>query len=890
MTYGKKSKAKRSVTPEREVKIEEVAVPKYIIKKKSRVGLDESDDDPKAGAYVFYLDQLTIHKLGDEAMMERIKAPGIKWMGTTKDAFDFLTANKCDMGKESTGEPWCIVPSKQYPGIYFIGLRHDPDESSTIPYVLLTVDEIWLKSEYHQKQMYHELINDVKRICPQCLIVKSGSGVLQIRTEHPTPEQMALLELLPGIQKIGKPEPENPGKLCPDGAVWGAGGVPILGSQKALCLMSGGIDSPVAAYKMMIRGCHVDGVHYLNSTSETAAVMHKNRALAARLSLIQGTFTLRFIDIHELQTAIVGNVRSNNRTLVYKWFMLHLSAIMEDECKCLVTGDSLGQVASQTLANLAALYPGLRKPVLPPLMGLNKREIINIATKLGTYDASIIQAADCCQFMMQKNLANLCIDEWMLRGEIAKILRTNSVQKLHVTVDTFREGKLVSTTIEEFPFAEKVPTLCDIIDPEGAMRLGSLRRRRPRDDSAGDENEKSEVSSQGMSADTDEAPEKKFLPDDDQYNLAKKYFGDDSATKTKATPKATPEPAPRGRIFFDAAAGTMPAKEAVRAAINAPHGNPNSMHGSGRAARMAIERVRSQLGSLLGLPSSNIIFTSGGTESNNIALNGCRVDREAWSHSSTKGNLPEDQAHDPSIPLVKVVDLVHHETASIAPQSALKRPEGGRLHVDACQALGKIDIRDFDLSEVDTMTINSHKCHGPSGVGALYVRDLKSLKPLGAGGQQEQGIRPGTENVEGIVGFGAALELAEKHLLSLKMNPNVVPIHRQVEQFLCHELRSLGFTVNHRGPTSGYIIHATMPSGCKMTNMDFVTALSTKHQVEIGTGSACNTNTENTTTYETLGISPIPLKRSVRFSYDRYVSSADATVVIEAVKAVLSSR
>jgi cysteine desulfurase len=280
------------------------------------------------------------------------------------------------------------------------------------------------------------------------------------------------------------------------------------------------------------------------------------------------------------------------------------------------------------------------------------------------------------------------------------------------------------------------------------------------------------------------------------------------------------------------------------------------------------------LAAAIGVPSQNIIFTSGGTESNCLALNGYQVvEREVWCHASTTGIPPNEiNRGTQERPKVRVVDLVNHETGSI--NRNLKRPVGGRLHVDASQALGKVSFKDFDLSEVDTMTITAHKMNGPLGIGALYVRDFRTLFPLGYGGKQEGGYRPGSENVPAIVGWGAALKLDRSRSQ-----------HKNIENYLASRLETLGCTINKRGETSGFIVHATLPEG--YNNVDVVTQLSVNYNIEIGTGSSCKSSEDNTTVYEVLGITPAPIKRSIRLSYDFLATIEQAEKVIEAMRRVL---
>ncbi|CCW66254.1 unnamed protein product [Phytomonas sp. Hart1] len=314
-----------------------------------------------------------------------------------------------------------------------------------------------------------------------------------------------------------------------------------------------------------------------------------------------------------------------------------------------------------------------------------------------------------------------------------------------------------------------------------------------------------------------------------------------------------------------------------RAMRRAPEGNPTSLHETGRAARMAMEKVRVALAEAMGLPANEIIFTGGGTESNNIALQGYRVLREEWSHSSTKGPQRMDDAiekkNGDEETVVRVVDLVNHETGSISRE--FKRPPNGRLHVDASQAFLKIDFRSLDLSEVDSMTVTAHKINGPIGIAALYLRGLKCHK-LYSGGSQEKGIRPGTENLPAIIGFGAALKLDRSHSQ-----------HREIEAFVGKELEALGCELNRRGETSGFIVHATLPAG--YDNTEVVSLLSTKYRVEIGTGSACNSGVLNTTVYDTLGKLPEP-RRSIRLSWDCYNTMEEAERVMGAFSKVLAEK
>jgi cysteine desulfurase len=332
-------------------------------------------------------------------------------------------------------------------------------------------------------------------------------------------------------------------------------------------------------------------------------------------------------------------------------------------------------------------------------------------------------------------------------------------------------------------------------------------------------------------------------------------------------------------VNLDCAAGTEVHRSVHAAMLRAPHGNPSTLHASGRAARMAIEQVRADVATALGVSVTDLIFTSGGTESNRIAIHGYRVvNRAAWMHASTQDDKG-DVAADDGRPTIMVMDAVNHETGSI--NVVTERPAGvQRLHVDACQAFLKMDLKKY-IDVVDSMSITAHKINGPIGCGVLYVRNLKqalengSITPLFVGGVQESKLRPGTENTPAIVGLGAALRLNRAG-----------SVHEQIDALVTSALCDMGCVINRRGTSSGFICHATIPAG--VNNVDVVTFLSAVHNVEIGTGSACKSGEVNHTgVYETLGIYPIPEKRSIRLSWDHFTSLTEVERGLQALGTAL---
>ena len=183
--------------------------------------------------------------------------------------------------------------------------------------------------------------------------------------------------------------------------ITGVGGLPVGSTSKVICSLSGGLDSPVAGYMMMKRGCEVVFVHIYNNSLVKEEVKNKIKMLVNQLTKFQGKSKLYVVPFSDIQKEIIANVPSTHRMIIYRRYMFKImNQIARDErAKGIVTGDSLGQVASQTLDNIACIYKASYIPILPPLIGMNKDEIIEIAKKIGTYEASIIPYPDCCSFM-----------------------------------------------------------------------------------------------------------------------------------------------------------------------------------------------------------------------------------------------------------------------------------------------------------------------------------------------------------------------------------------------------------------------------------------------------------------------------------------------------------
>ncbi|WP_242448581.1 cysteine desulfurase family protein [Cellulomonas sp. WB94] len=255
-------------------------------------------------------------------------------------------------------------------------------------------------------------------------------------------------------------------------------------------------------------------------------------------------------------------------------------------------------------------------------------------------------------------------------------------------------------------------------------------------------------------------------------------------------------------IYLDHNA-TTPVAEQVLAAmlpyLTQAFGNPSSPHSLGRRAAEAVEVAREQVAALIGAQPPEMVFTSGGTEANNLALRGVaaaappdrrRMVTSAVEHPAVVQPLAHLAAHGWDVTTVPVttgghldvpelraamgsdvalatVMLAQNETGALMPVAevaAIAHAAGALVHTDAAQAVGKIVV-DVDALGVDLLSIAGHKLYAPKGVGALFVRTGTPLTPVLRGAGQEHGLRPGTENVAGIVGLGAACALVREGLV-----------------------------------------------------------------------------------------------------------------------------
>jgi tRNA uracil 4-sulfurtransferase len=185
----------------------------------------------------------------------------------------------------------------------------------------------------------------------------------------------------------------------------GGGGLPARSGGRVMCLLSGGIDSPVAAYRLMRRGCQMLYVHFHSFPHTTAESQEKVRRIIQILSRYQLESRLYMIPFAELQREIVAFAPPSLRVVLYRRFMVRIAEVIatKEKAAALVTGDSLGQVASQTLNNLRVVSAAASLPIFRPLIGDDKEEIIRVARAIGTYEISILPDQDCCTMFVPRH-------------------------------------------------------------------------------------------------------------------------------------------------------------------------------------------------------------------------------------------------------------------------------------------------------------------------------------------------------------------------------------------------------------------------------------------------------------------------------------------------------
>jgi len=372
-------------------------------------------------------------------------------------------------------------------------------------------------------------------------------------------------------------------------------------------------------------------------------------------------------------------------------------------------------------------------------------------------------------------------------------------------------------------------------------------------------------------------------------------------------------------IYFDNAASTRVDPRVVAAMLpyfEEFYGNASSLHIFGEQAREALENSRQKLAALLGAKAEELVFTSGGTESNNFALKGIAYANRGQGRHLIVSQIEHDCILESCRWLAKegfeitylpvdgeglidlqslansirkdtiLVSIMHanNEIGTIEPIEEIGkicRDHQVYFHTDACQSFGKIPI---DLKDIDLMTINSHKIYGPKGVGALFIREGVKIAPWQHGGGHEGGRRSSTENLPGIVGFVKAAELCleeiekeRKRLAALR--------DRVIAQALANmETAYLNGPREKRLPNNvnlGFHGREADAVGLLLKLNDFGIAVST--------GSACSSNRKSSHVLKAIGLNPIESLGALRITLGRFNTEEEVDYFLEVLPQALGS-
>lgn len=371
-------------------------------------------------------------------------------------------------------------------------------------------------------------------------------------------------------------------------------------------------------------------------------------------------------------------------------------------------------------------------------------------------------------------------------------------------------------------------------------------------------------------------------------------------------------------VYLDNSATTKPFKEItseIGNIIEECYGNPSSLHDKGVSSEKLMKDSRQIIANSLGVNSGEIFFTSGGTESNNIAIsgyveankkrigkiitsfiehpsvlnvfkklesNGCDVEYLPVKRDGTINiNVLEDYLKNNQVSLLSIMH-VNNEVGSIQPINEiirLKRQYGFILHVDAVQSYCKLDLSTI-CKDIDMLSFSGHKIHALKGTGGLYIKKGTRINPICYGGEQEQGIRPGTENIPGIWSIGKAIEINYSKKYGTFENIRDLKdklVSRVLEDVPIAELNG-SLDSQNNAPHIVNIAFKGIPGEVMLHSLE-------QKGIYVSTGSACSSRKKELSYVLTsMGIDKELIKSSVRFSLSLFTSEEDIDYCVQAIK------
>ncbi len=339
------------------------------------------------------------------------------------------------------------------------------------------------------------------------------------------------------------------------------------------------------------------------------------------------------------------------------------------------------------------------------------------------------------------------------------------------------------------------------------------------------------------------------------------------------------------------------------------YGNPSSVHGEGRKARVAVEQARRTIAGLMNVSPSEVFFTSGGTEANNAILWGCARDFGHRHFITSRLEHPAvlrplevlREAMDIHVHHVEVdplghidtdhlagllrrypgsvVSLMHanNETGNLLPVkavAALCREHQAPFHSDTVQTAGKFNL-DIDNLDIDYAVASAHKFHGPKGAGFMVVRPGKFFKPFITGGTQERNMRAGTENVCGIVGMAKALEVAHERMEEDQVH--IAVLKKECIRLLREQIPGVTFNGDAEGSSLHTILNLSLPAG---TDAEMLLPKLDIAGICVSSGSACASGTsKGSHVLEALGADPD--RPSLRVSFSRYNALDEVATLVK---------